>query len=159
MTASDPYDLSRFVAAQDAGGSYARASEELRRGQKTSHWMWFVFPQLAGLGMSSTSQHFAIAGLAEARAYLDHPLLGPRLLECAAILTRTSGHTAEQIFGGIDAMKLRSSMTLFRHARPEEPAFDAVLRQYFAGEPDPLTDRLVAVADDAGASRAEGGAG
>jgi uncharacterized protein (DUF1810 family) len=144
VAAADPYDLRRFVAAQDAGGIYDRAVAELSAGRKTGHWMWFVFPQIAGLGMSPTARHFAIGSVAEAQAYLGHQVLGPRLTRCAAILAQTSGRTAEQIFGGIDAMKLRSSMTLFGHADPGEPLFGAVLGQYFGGEPDPLTDRLVA---------------
>src|ERR1700746_1073073 len=110
MKKPDPYDLQRFVAAQDSGGTYARAADELRRGRKTSHWMWFVFPQIAGLGYSPASRTYAITGLAEARAYLAHPVLGVRLTECAAILAGVSGRTAEQIFGEVDALKLRSSM-------------------------------------------------
>jgi uncharacterized protein (DUF1810 family) len=162
MTTPDPYDLGRFVAAQDAGGSYDRAAAELRSGRKAGHWMWFVFPQIAGLGLSPASQRFAISSLAEARAYLRHPVLGPRLTQCATILTQLGEdsaergqhraepgqHSAERVFGGIDAMKLRSCMTLFSRAEPGEPVFDAVLRQYFGGEPDPLTDRLIAGAGD-----------
>jgi uncharacterized protein (DUF1810 family) len=137
----DPYDLQRFVAAQDAGRSYDQAAAELRRGRKTSHWMWFVFPQVAGLGRSPVAQLYAISGLAEAQAYLAHPVLGPRLVECAAIVAGLSGRTVEQIFGGIDALKLRSSMTLFLRAAPDQPAFRQVLDQYFGGEPDPATDQ------------------
>jgi uncharacterized protein (DUF1810 family) len=135
----DPYDLQRFVAAQDAGGSYDQATAELRRGRKTSHWMWFVFPQIAGLGHSPVARMYAISGLAE--AYLAHPVLGPRLAECAAIVGGLSGRTAEQIFGGIDALKLRSSMTLFLRAAPGQPVFRQVLDQYFGGRPDPATDQ------------------
>ncbi len=144
-TAQDPYDLDRFVAAQDAGGTYDRALAELRAGYKGGHWMWFVFPQIAGLGQSPTSRRYAISSLAEAQAYLQHPVLGPRLLECATVLTATAGtgRTAEQIFGGIDAVKLRSSMTLFRLADPAESAFGQVIDLYFAGQADPLTERLV----------------
>src|SRR5712691_7274926 len=109
----DPYNLERFVAAQNAGGTYDRAVEELRRGRKTSHWMWFVFPQIAGLGQSAMSREFAISSLQEARAYLRHPLLGPRLIDCAGIVVAAPAQTAEQIFGGIDTQKLYSSMTLF----------------------------------------------
>jgi uncharacterized protein (DUF1810 family) len=137
----DPYDLERFVAAQEAGGSYQHAIEELRRGRKTSHWMWFVFPQIAGLGQSATSKLYAISSLAEARAYLDHPVLGARLRQCADLLTVRHGRTAEQIFGGIDAMKLRSSMTLFMHAAPEEPVFRQVIEQLCGGVPDPATEQ------------------
>src|SRR5262249_52484952 len=98
LTMDDPYDLARFVAAQDAGGTYQQAVGELRRGRKTGHWMWFVFPQIAGLGYSQMSQRYAISSRQEARAYLAHPVLGPRLAECAAIVAQTEGRTAEQIF-------------------------------------------------------------
>jgi uncharacterized protein (DUF1810 family) len=152
MTTPDPYDLDRFVAAQDAGGSYGRAIVELRAARKTGHWMWFVFPQFAGLGLSATAQRFAISSLAEARAYLRHPVLGPRLTQCATILTELGEQTVEQVFGEIDAMKLRSSMTLFSRAWPSEPAFGAVLGQYFDGKPDPLTERLLADAGEADTS-------
>ena len=138
-----PYDLQRFVAAQDAGRSYDQATAELRRGRKTSHWMWFVFPQITGLGQSPVSRLYAISGLAEAKAYLAHPVLGPRLVECAAILGGLSGRAAEQIFGGIDALKLRSSMTLFLRAAPDEPVFRQVLDQYFGGKPDPATEQRI----------------
>ena len=141
MTTADPYDLQRFVTAQDAGGTYQRAAAELRNGRKDSHWMWFIFPQVAGLGYSHTSRIYAISGLAEARAYLAHPVLGPRLTECAAILTGTAGRTAEQVFGEVDAVKLRSSMTLFMRAAPGEPVFGQVLGQYFDGVPDPATEQ------------------
>jgi len=139
----DPYDLRRFVAAQDAGRSYDRATAELHRGRKTSHWMWFVFPQITGLGQSPVSRMYAISGLAEAKAYLAHPVLGRRLVECAAIVDGLSGRTAEQIFGGIDALKLRSSMTLFLRAAPDEPVFRQVLDQYFDGKPDPATEQRI----------------
>jgi uncharacterized protein (DUF1810 family) len=137
--AEDAYDLERFVAAQEAGGTYDRALAELRRGRKVSHWMWFVFPQVTGLGQSATSRRFAISGLAEARAYLAHPLLGPRLIECAGLLTAIGGATAEQVFGSVDAQKLRSCVTLFARADPGQPAFGQVLAQYFGGVPDPAT--------------------
>src|SRR5579859_7063847 len=139
----DLYDLGRFVAAQDAGGTFERAVAELRAGCKTSHWMWFVFPQIAGLGRSPAAARFAISSLGEAGAYLEHPVLGPRLADCAGILLRLADRTAEQIFGGIDAMKLRSSMTLFQRARPADPLFGQVLERYFDGQPDPATDRLL----------------
>jgi uncharacterized protein (DUF1810 family) len=141
---ADPYDLRRFVAAQDSGGTYQRAVAELRAGRKTGHWMWFVFPQIAGLGFSPTSRTYAITSLAEARAYLRHPLLGQRLTDCARIVAQLTDSTAERIFGDIDATKLRSSMTLFRYADPGERLFGQVLDQYFAGQSDPLTDRAVA---------------
>src|ERR1700742_966272 len=141
----DPYDLERFVAAQDArgpGGSvFDTALAELRRGRKTSHWIWFVFPQIAGLGQSATSRRYAIASLAEAQAYLRHPVLGARLAEAARVLAGRPGGDADQIFGGLDAQKLRSSMTLFHRADPGEPVFGQVLAQYFGGQPDPVTDR------------------
>ncbi len=144
MPAEDPYDLQRFVTAQDAGGTYDRAAAELRAGRKTSHWMWFVFPQMAGLGYSPTSQKYAITSLAEARAYLSHPVLGPRLTECATILAGLPGRTAEQIFGEVDALKLRSSMTLFIHAAaPGQPAFGQVLDRYFNGVPDSATEQRI----------------
>jgi uncharacterized protein (DUF1810 family) len=139
MATDDPYDLGRFVAAQDAGGTYDRAAAELRSGRKTSHWMWFVFPQIAGLGQSQTSRTYAITSLDEARAYLAHAVLGPRLLECAGIVARLPGTSADQIFGGIDAVKLRSSMSLFAAAAPAEPVFREVLDRFFAGQADPAT--------------------
>jgi len=143
MSSADPYDLQRFVAAQDAGGTYARAAAELRSGRKTSHWMWFVFPQIAGLGFSHTSRTYAVSSLEEARSYLAHPVLGPRLIECAAIVAGLAGRTAEQVFGDIDAVKLRSSMTLFMRAAPDEPAFRQVLDKYFGGVPAPETDQRI----------------
>ena len=133
-------DLEWFVQAQDEHQTYDQAVAELRRGRKRSHWMWFVFPQIAGLGHSPMAQTYAIADLAEAWAYLGHPVLGPRLVECAEIVASQQGSTAEQIFGGVDAMKLRSSMTLFARADPDQPVFTAVLNQYFDG-PDPETER------------------
>jgi uncharacterized protein (DUF1810 family) len=135
----DLYRLERFVAAQD--GVYDDAVAELRRGRKTSHWMWFVFPQIAGLGRSATAQRYAIGSLDEARAYLEHPVLGPRLIESASILLGNDDATAEQIFGQIDAMKLRSSMTLFRHAAPDEPVFGRVIDRFFEGAEDAETVR------------------
>jgi len=131
------------VRAQDSGATYQRAADELRRGRKSSHWMWFVFPQITGLGRSPTAQLYAISSLDEAMAYLAHPVLGPRLLESAEILVGLAGRSAEQVFGGIDAMKLRSSMTLFRHAAPPEPVFGQVLDQYFDGVPDPATEERI----------------
>ena len=132
-------DLSRFVDAQDAGGTYDAAVRELRAGRKTSHWMWFVFPQVAGLGRSATAQHYALSGLDEARAYLSHPVLGPRLRECAQVLLRLENADAAGVFGPVDAQKLRSSMTLFAVAAPDEPVFAQVLDTYFDGEQDALT--------------------
>jgi uncharacterized protein (DUF1810 family) len=136
-----PHDLQRFVDAQDKGGTYERALTELRAGHKRSHWMWFVFPQIAGLGQSEMARTYAIASLDEAKAYLAHPVLGPRLGECAHALAEQSGRTAEEILGPIDAVKLRSSMTLFRHAEPGEPLFQRVLDRYYDGAADEETER------------------
>ena len=139
--ADDPYDLQRFVTAQDPVIDRVRA--ELRRGRKSSHWMWFVFPQVAGLGASPTAQHYAISGLDEARAYLTHPVLGPRLVECAELAAAVETGSAADVFGFPDDLKLRSSMTLFARADPDSPVFVSVLDRYFAGEADPRTlDRL-----------------
>ncbi len=135
--------LERFVRAQDAGGTYERALSELRAGRKVSHWMWFVFPQLAGLGRSSTSRRYAIASLEEAGEYLDHPILGHRLRECARVLAALRERSAEEVFGALDAHKLHSSMTLFLRARPQEEVFEQVLDRYFGGRPDGATDRLL----------------
>jgi uncharacterized protein (DUF1810 family) len=143
MKAEDPYHLQRFVAAQDAGGSYDHAIAELRRGRKTSHWMWFIFPQIAGLGYSPMSRAYAITSLEEARAYLAHQVLGARLIECATILVGLPGRTAEQIFGEVDALKLCSSITLFMRAAPGEPVFRQVLDQYFGGIPDSATEERI----------------
>jgi uncharacterized protein (DUF1810 family) len=140
---TDPYRLSRFESAQDAGGTYDAAVAELRGGRKVSHWMWFVFPQLSGLGRSPTAQAYAISSLSEAQAYLAHPVLGLRLIECARILTEHRGRTAPEIFGATDAMKLRSSMTLFARAAPGTPIFEQVLEQYFGGVADAATDGLL----------------
>ena len=136
-------DLGRFVDAQDRGGSYATALAELRAGRKTSHWMWFVFPQVAGLGHSAMARAYAIGSLTEARDYLAHPVLGPRLLDCTRAVLGHRGRTAEQVFGGIDAVKLRSSMTLFTRADPGEAAFSEVLDTFFGGRPDARTDELL----------------
>jgi uncharacterized protein (DUF1810 family) len=135
------HDLERFVDAQ--AGIYAGVLGELRRGRKTSHWMWFVFPQVAGLGQSRVSRQYAIASLDEARAYLAHPVLGPRLRECSSAVLAAPASSAEAIFGGIDAVKLRSSMTLFHRAAPDEPVFRAVLDRFWGGVPDARTDELL----------------
>jgi uncharacterized protein (DUF1810 family) len=139
----DPYRLRRFTLAQDEGKTYEAAVAELRAGRKRSHWMWFIFPQISGLGQSPVSKTYAIASLAEAAAYLADPVLGARLTECSRILTELTGGTAQDIFGATDAMKLRSSMTLFARAAPEQPLFQQVLDQYFGGQADPATDRLL----------------
>jgi uncharacterized protein (DUF1810 family) len=138
-TMDDEYGLQRFVDAQDRDGTYGQALRELRAGRKRSHWMWFVFPQVAGLGRSGTAQHYAVSGLAEARAYLAHPVLGPRLRECAAALTGLGATDPVDVLGPIDAQKLRSSMTLFAAVAPDEPVFGQVLDQYFGGTPDEAT--------------------
>ena len=137
----DPFDLDRFVQAQNAGSTYRRAVIEMRDGRKVSHWMWFVFPQIAGLGTSANAKKFAIGSLAEASAYLQHPVLGPRLVECATVLVGLPGDDAVRIFGGVDAQKLRSSMTLFMRADPSRPLFTQVLAKYFEGNSDPATER------------------
>ena len=140
----DPYDLERFVEAQDARATYATAVAELRAGRKASHWMWFVFPQIAGLGVTEMSRRYAISSLAEARLYLAHPILGERLEECARILTELDGGSAQDILGPVDAMKLRSSMTLFARAAPESQLFRDVLDRYFGGIGDEATDARLA---------------
>ena len=139
----DPFDLQRFVVAQDAGGTYDAALRELRTGRKTSHWVWVVFPQLAGLGRSPTARHYAIAGPDEARAYLAHPVLGPRLRTCARTMTALPTADPVAVLGGLDAQKLRSSMTLFAAVAPDEPVFRAVLDRCFDGREDPLTVELL----------------
>ena len=138
----DPYRLERFVKAQSSG-VYGQALDELRAGRKASHWMWFVFPQAAGLGSSPTSQRYAIGSLAEARAYLDHPVLGSRLVECARAILSHPDRTARQIMGSPDDAKLRSSMTLFALAADSELVFQQVLDTFFAGERDPRTVALL----------------
>ena len=139
---ADPLDLERFVAAQ--GGIYADVIGELREARKTRHWMWFVFPQVLGLGQTATSRRYAIRSLREARAYLDHPVLGRRLRECTdLVVAAPPGATAESIFGGIDALKLRSSMTLFLRAAPDEPRWQQVLDRFYRGAPDERTDELL----------------
>jgi uncharacterized protein (DUF1810 family) len=145
---TNPYNLERFVEAQDSAGTYGQALSELQLGNKSSHWMWFIFPQFAGLGSSPASVKFAINSLAEAQAYLKHDVLGPRLLECSTAMATHTGRTAVDILGGIDAKKLHSSMTLFLRAAPGETVFKTVLAQFFDGEPDPATDELLAAARD-----------
>lgn len=143
----DRYDLERFVRAQDDGGTYRQALAEVRRGLKTTHWMWFVFPQIAGLGHSVMAKRYAVGSLAEARAYLAHPLLGRRLVECASAVAEVHAPSATAIFGGIDAQKLQSSMTMFLRADPSQPVFQAVLDEYFGGTADAATDRLLQGSD------------
>ena len=141
------FDLDRFVDAQ--AGVIDGIRDELRRGRKVGHWIWFVFPQIEGLGRSPTSQRYAIRSLAEARAYLAHPVLGPRLRECARLLLAArADRSAVEILGDIDAVKVRSSMTLFHRAAPDEPDFSDVLDRFYRGDPDAATDaRLGAMAD------------
>ncbi len=140
MTSDDPHDLARFAAAQR--DSYDRALAELRGGRKASHWMWFVFPQIAGLGRSDMARRYAIAGVAEARAYLAHPLLGARLVEATEAVTAAApGASAEAILGGIDATKLRSSLTLFAAVADQPAPFEAALARFFRGERDGETLR------------------
>jgi uncharacterized protein (DUF1810 family) len=138
---SDPFDLQRFVDAQ--ARSYDRALAELHAGRKTGHWIWYVFPQLAGLGFSHASQFYGLSGLEEARAYLAHPLLGPRLRECAEAMLATKDSKAEDVLGFTDAMKFRSSMTLFARAAPEDRLFLKTLTRFFAGEEDRKTLGLI----------------
>lgn len=139
----DPYRLQRFVDAQDRRGLYAGVLAELRRGRKTTHWMWFVFPQFEGLGRSSTAREFAITCLAEACSYLEHPVLGARLVECSRLVAEAAVTSAESVFGGIDTMKLHSSMTLFARVPDADPVFAAVLDRWFGGRPDPATGALL----------------
>ena len=141
-----PYDLSHFVEAQTH--CYARVLEELAAGEKTSHWMWFIFPQLRGLGLSATARRFGLSGIEEARAYLAHPLLGARLRECTRTVLTVEGRPAREIFGSPDDLKLRSCLTLFAQVAADSPAredqvFGEALTRYYRGEPDPLTLRLL----------------
>ena len=142
---ADPYDLRRFVEAQDEHGTYERALAELRAGRKRSHWMWFVFPQVDGLGSSGMAQRFAIGSLDEARVYLAHPILGARLRASVAALAELPHPDANAVFGGIDAMKLRSSLTLFLRASPADPMFTSALERWFGGSADARTDRILAI--------------
>ncbi|MSO20841.1 MAG: DUF1810 domain-containing protein [Acidobacteria bacterium] len=142
---SDPFDLQRFVAAQAA--VYAQVIAELRAGRKRTHWMWFIFPQLRGLGSSPTALHYAISSIEESRAYLAHPILGPRLIECTQLVTsiagRSSSDTIDEIFGYPDNLKFHSCMTLFANAAPDNGDFQQALQKYFGGKLDHLTiDRL-----------------
>jgi uncharacterized protein (DUF1810 family) len=134
---NNPYNLQRFVDAQNP--VYDRVCSELRDGRKRSHWMWFVFPQIEGLGSSQLARKFAISSLAEAAAYLAHPILGPRLAKCTNLVDVIEGCSVDQIFGYPDDLKFRSSMTLFACATPGNEVFVAALQKYFKGEPDPMT--------------------
>jgi uncharacterized protein (DUF1810 family) len=135
-------DLDRFIAAQDR--VFAAVLAELRAGRKLTHWMWFVFPQLAALGRSPTAKFYGLAGLDDARAYMDHPVLGPRLLLCTRLVNAIEQGTAHDIFGSPDDFKFRSSITLFHHAAPQEGAFAEALRKYYGRVDDPLTVELLA---------------
>jgi uncharacterized protein (DUF1810 family) len=143
--ANDPYDLDRFVRAQAT--DYDRALSELRDGEKRSHWMWYIFPQIEGLGTSPMSHRYSIKSADEAHAYLDHPVLGPRLRECAAVVRDIVGHSALEIFGSPDDQKLRSCATLFA-AVSDDDVFEQVLRKYFDGQPDEETLRRLGAATD-----------
>lgn len=139
---TDPYNLQRFVTAQDP--VYEQVCAELRKGNKEGHWMWFIFPQLRGLGHSPTAAYFGISSREEAEAYLRHPVLGPRLDECARLVNLIKGRAANQIFGYPDDLKFRSSMSLFAGVAPDNQAFKTALEKYFGGKPDPLTLQLSA---------------
>ncbi|MDH4063249.1 MAG: DUF1810 domain-containing protein [Acidobacteriota bacterium] len=141
ISAVDPYDLARFVEAQEP--VHVQALSELRRGQKRSHWMWFIFPQFDGLGFSSNSRRYSIKSVAEAEAYLRHPVLGPRLLESARAALGVEGRSALEVFGSPDDMKLRSSATLFASVSPAGSVFEQLLDRYFGGEPDDKTLQLL----------------
>ena len=144
---ADPFDLERFVEAQDP--VYPRALAELREGRKRSHWMWFVFPQLRGLGHSPMAWRYGIASLAEARAYLAHPVLGPRLLACTQAVLGVQGRSALEIFGSPDDLKFRSCVTLFARAAPDPAPFCDALDRYFGGAPDPATTARLAEVKEA----------
>lgn len=149
-TGSDPHTLHRFVEAQQR--DYDRALAEIRAGQKRSHWMWYIFPQFAGLGLSPIAQHYAIRSSDEARAYLAHPLLGRRLRECAEAALAVEGKTAREIFGHPDDLKLRSSATLFSAVAGTESVFERLLDHFFDGRPDERTLRLLEAGRESGAS-------
>ena len=142
---SDPHDLDRFVTAQ--APVMGQVLDELRAGSKRSHWMWFVFPQLQGLGMSGMAQRYGIASLAEARAYLAHPVLGPRLLACCGLMLQVQGRSAQAILGSPDDLKFRSCCTLFALAAPHEPVFQQCLDRFYGGLPDPRTVALCGTMD------------
>jgi uncharacterized protein (DUF1810 family) len=141
MTAIDPFNLARFVEAQEE--DYETALSEIKTGRKRSHWMWYIFPQFEGLGSSPTSRHYAIKSVGEAEAYLAHPLLGPRLIECAEAVLRVQGRSAHDVFGSPDDMKLRSCATLFQSVSPDGSVFHRIIDQFFEGRPDERTIRLL----------------
>jgi len=141
--AGDPYDLNRFLQAHE--DNYERALSEIKRGQKRSHWMWYIFPQFDGLGFSTTSKRYSIKSVAQAKAYLSHPILGPRLTECVEAALSVEGRSAYEIFGSPDDMKLRSCATLFASVSPKSSIFDQLLEKFFQGERDDKTLRLLNV--------------
>ena len=147
----DLYDLKRFVQAQQ--DDYEQALSEIRRGRKRSHWMWYIFPQFDGLAFSSTSKHYAIKSLEEARAYLSHALLGPRLLECAEAVLCVEGRSANEIFGSPDDLKLKSCATLFAYVSPPDSVFARLLKRYYPEGPDSKTLRLLGIAPESGNGR------
>jgi uncharacterized protein (DUF1810 family) len=142
----DPFDLARFTSAQE--GVYARALAEIRGGGKRSHWMWFIFPQIDGLGFSSTTKHYAIKSAEEARQYLAHPVLGPHLLECAEAVLAVEGRSAAEIFGSPDDLKLKSCMTLFESVAGQGSIFGRLLDKYYQGKRDPRTQEILAARED-----------
>ena len=146
MTSNDPHNLNRFVRAQEH--DYAPALAEIRSGRKRTHWMWYIFPQLDGLGFSETARRYAIRSLDEARAYLDHPVLGPRLVECAEAVLAVQGRSAREIFGSPDDVKLRSCATLFAEVSAEGSVFHRLIRAYFGGAPDGRTLTLLGQSAD-----------
>jgi uncharacterized protein (DUF1810 family) len=146
-SAGDPHNLNRFLHAQ--AHDYERALSEVKAGRKRSHWMWYIFPQFAGLGFSSTSERYAIKSVAEAKAYLAHPVLGPRLVECAEAVLGIEGRSALEVFGSPDDLKLRSCATLFANVSPAESVFERLLDRYYQGERDSQTLRLLEIAPDA----------
>lgn len=150
MTTPAPDPLQRFVQAQ--AGDYAQALAELRAGRKTSHWIWYVLPQLRGLGHSPRSQHYGLAGRDEARAYAAHALLGPRLVDCVQAMLAQPTRDAAQILGPVDALKFRSCLTLFAAVAPEQPCYAAALQRFYGGEPDAATLRLLQAGDDSAPS-------
>lgn len=152
-TAADPYHLDRFIQAQ--AHDHERALDEIKSGKKRSHWMWYIFPQIEGLGFSSMSQRFAIKSLAEAEAYLNHPVLGPRLVQCAEAALSVDGRSALQIFGSPDDMKLRSCATLFACASPAGSVFERLIDKFFEGHRDNQTLRLLGIGTDGESAKAE----
>ena len=150
---NDPYDLSRFLRAQDR--DYQQALSEIMSGRKHTHWMWYIFPQFDGLAFSSTSKHYSIKSVDEARAYLGHPVLGPRLLECAEAVVGVENRSATEIFGSPDDLKLRSCSTLFACVSPPDSVFDRILEKYFGGGRDGKTLRLLGIDQGPGQSPPE----